>query len=309
MALTDLAHRRERRGEVEPARALLEEALAHDPTNGAALVVLGDLRYFHDNDFARAIQCWERAHLSLSSPEWARVAPRVAQAKRDQRMEREFAVVRTPHFQIRYPGPETREAVVALGQRLEHERRRLTEVLGASASDITVIIYPRGDLQRATTQRDWTIGFYDGRLRLRLEDLGTAQESWLVAHELAHAFLHHLYGLRIPVWVHEGYAQMREGDRPATPAEAAARSQITSRAGWIPLKWLDARFERPADAEDLARAYAQARVVVEFLVTRYGMPRMSDFLQRVAQGAPVEQAFDEVFAPSRWARVAQGILE
>ena len=41
----------------------------------------------------------------------------------------------------------------------------------------------------------------------------------ILAHELAHAFLREEFGPRLPVWVHEGFAQASKPARPLAPRE------------------------------------------------------------------------------------------
>ena len=45
------------------------------------------------------------------------------------------------------------------------------------------------------------------------------------------------------------------------------------------------------------------------LVRRYGMERVSAFLERLGQTGSVEQAYEQAFAPARWAGADQGVFE
>ena len=174
---------------------------------------------------------------------------------------------------------------------------------------MTVIIYTAQDLHRTYNQRDWALGFYDGRLRLLGSELGTEAARVLVAHELAHAFLQHTYGPGVPTWVHEGFAELQEGDRPRSEEERRLEQGIRAGTLWIPLKWLDGRFARPSSADDVGRAYVEARLVVQELVQRHGIDRFKTFLAALGHGTAVDAAYDAAFEPDRWARTDQSILK
>jgi len=306
-ALTEQALQRKREGKVAQAFELLEEALEYYPNNGPALVSLGDLYYLERNEFGRALEAWKQAYGLLPEAQQQGLAQRMAQAKRDQEIERRFSIQQVGHFQIRLPDDQDQEAALKVGQRLEKEYHRLAQELEVYPSSLTVILYRGKEFERLSTRLDWALGFYDGRIRIRMNEVGTQQEARICAHELAHAFLHAAYGNRIPIWVHEGYAQIHEPPHPLSKREETLRENLASGAFWVPLVWLDSRFEQPSDASDVERAYSESRLVVDFLVATYGMDRFKGFLERLASCKPVEAAFDESFSPSRWSRINQGI--
>ena len=77
---------------------------------------------------------------------------------------------------------------------------------------------------------------------------------------------------------------------------------------WVPLKWLDRRFTHPSGREDVARAYVESRMVVTELVKRHSFETFKAFLELLAQGIPVDAAYDRAFTPSRWSRTDQSIV-
>jgi len=306
--LADWASRLLKDGQTERADTLLQEAIEANPSNGTALTQLGDLAYYTQSDFERAITCWKQANGHVSPSVWHTIADRITQAERDQRIERGFEVGRTAHFNLRGQA-EDRAAMDVLGQKLEMGYEQLAASLGRGPATVTVIVYSADDLKRTYNQRDWAIGFYDGRLRLRRDELTSPILGSLIAHELTHAFLHYLYGNQVPVWVHEGFAQWQEGDRPRSPEETQLEEQITSRAQWVPLEWLDRRFTHPSGIDDVRKAYAQSRVAVTHMITRYGLVKVRNFLSALKDSASVERAYDQTFGPSTWAKANQGIFD
>ena len=170
-------------------------------------------------------------------------------------------------------------------------------------------MYPSQDLHRLYYQRDWALGFYDGRLRLQAQEYAEADLRMIVGHELAHAFLQHRYGPAVPVWVHEGFAQLAEAGRPRSDEEQRLERAVRDRTAWVPLEWLDQRFLQPADATDVLRAYTEARVAIGALAQRQDGAPLRQFLDALGNGRPVEDAFTDAFAPLTWAKANQGILE
>ena len=306
--LTDWARQREPTTTAEELVALLGEAVELNPRNGPAWAQLGELRYFRQSDLSGAIEAWRRA-VEVAPPEIARaLADRITRAQRDQVIERGYAALTSPHFDVRFEQASSAK-VDLLTQLLEEAYTELSQELGVGPQRLTVIIYTGRDLHRVATQRDWAIGFYDGRLRLRVDELTAPVLPDLVRHELAHAFLQFRFGRHLPVWVHEGYAQLHESPHPQPLEIIRIEEGIRSRTSWIPLKWLDRRFQQPSGGDDVLRAYAESRLVMRQLIDRHGLDAVKRFLQLLGQGTAVEAAFDQAFAPSRWSRADQGLFD
>ncbi|MBI4597925.1 MAG: tetratricopeptide repeat protein [Candidatus Omnitrophica bacterium] len=306
--LTDWSLGVDQQGKPQEAVDLLEEAVELQAKNGKAWVRLGDILYFRMSRFSEAIAAWQQAQGKIPEAAWRSVVERIAQAQRDQLIERTFANSESPHFVIRAAPNESfdREALVAT---LEKAHLRLSEVFGDAPPHLTVLVYSRGDLHRTYYQRDWAVGFYDGRIRLSAEDLDAPYVPDLIMHELTHAFLQELYGRRLPTWVHEGFAQAMERGLLSSPERDRIERRIRERAQWIPLKWLDRHFQQPSSTEDIAHAYVEASVVVEELVKRYGRGRWLAFLEALSKGRTAELAYNEHFAPSTWAKADRGIFD
>lgn len=277
-------------------------------SNGAAYVDLGGLLYFRRSDLQAATDVWKRAHGHVPAATWLALSQRITQVQRDQLIERGFIARYSEHFDIRFQ--ESSEAdLTRIGDILEAAYARLSEQLDSPPARLTVLVYSEAELRRVYGQRDWALGFYDGRIRLGLNDLTAAHLEDIAAHELGHAFLHHRYGDRVPTWLHEGYAQLQERGRVESAETRHIEEGILSRTLWVPLKWLDRRFEQPSGTEDIARAYVQARVVVERLVSRHGMAAFRRFLEQLSEGRAAPEAYDQAFAPARWSMADQGLLE
>lgn len=292
----------------ELAMTAWREAVELDATNGIALVNLGNLTFVSSHQLEEAIALWKRAQPHLTTAQWQAVAPRVAQAERDLSIERGFGGFSTDHFQIRAEGSTDNALVQQVAQLLERDYATLSSALGVQPNRMPVILYTSSSFQRAAGRRDWAFGLYDGRIRLRLDDVGSAMAPHLVAHELAHACLATAFGPHLPLWVHEGFAQAQEPAQPLDPTREAMRERLRSRADWVPLAWLDRRFTQPSNFDDLERAYLESRLAIESLIEAYGLGRVGTWLKRLSDGQALEAAFDETFAPLRFANFSRGHL-
>lgn len=307
--LTDWALVLKKEGKRKQMTDALEEALRHDPASGIALVVLADEAYLTEGNLSRAVELWHRAYSKVPAERQADLLRRLTQGERDLMIERGFRSLDTKHFRVRFEGSENRQAADRLGEVLEREYARLSQMVGQLPEGLNVIVYTRESFERIAGRRDWTLGLYDGRIRLRLEEVGNETLPQVISHELGHAFLAQTYGSVIPTWLHEGFAQVVEPPQPVSLRQKEILEAVASKNAWIPLKWLDRRFEQPSHLENLERAYAQSQYVVDFLVARYGTSRFQQFLKELSQGKPIEQAFDGAFSPSRWIRVDQGNMD
>jgi len=307
--LSDWAALLEQQGRLEQAMKALEESYTLDPHNGAACVRLGDLSYTARNDAKAAMTWWTRAHDTLSSAQWQSVSKRIAQAQRDLQVERTFTTRDTPHFRIRFDDQQHAQQAETLERILEAAYARLVQAMGSGPSRVTVILYTDEGFQRIAGRRDWAFGLYDGRIRLRLDEIGSTYATQILSHELAHAWLAQTYGPRLPAWIHEGFAQLQEPGPPPSAEQQALRAAARGRSAWVPLKWLDRRFSQPSNLEDVERAYAQAYVAVDQLIQRFGLAKFQAMLQQMSDGAPIDQAFERACAPALWSRIDQGVFE
>ena len=301
--LTDWAIRLDAEGQWKKAAELLERAVAADEQNGKAKVLLAEITYVTGGDLARSVSLWKSSFNEISAAQWVGVSQRIAQAERDLAIERGFTGWKTGHFQVYFEEGTDPGAAAPLRLILEREFQRLREALEGDPPPFTVLVYAPDSFQRVMGRKDWALGLYDGRIRVRLEDLGTDRIERILAHELAHAYLAQVYGPRLPIWIHEGFAQFQE--RGSDPE----REEETERDSWVPLQWLDRKFQQPSGHEDITRAYSQSRQAVEFMIHQGGPEKFRRFLRKVGSGQAVEAAFDETFAPLRWPQLDQGILD
>jgi len=297
------------KGQWQQALPLLDEAVRVDPSNGQAKVHMGEILYATQGDLEGALALWKSAFMKVAPAQQAVLSDRIAQVQRDLAIERGFQGRDTPHIRIRYETPPDVKELDRLTQALENASIRLKEWLGVTIPPVTVLVYTSDQFQKVVGRRDWALGLYDGRVRLRKEDLGTKQGEWILVHEMAHAYLAKGFGARLPIWIQEGFAQYCE----ASLAEETERYPFDltplKREDWVPLKWIDQKFLRPSGHHDLAKAYRQSVQAVAYLIQKGDRDRFRTFLRRLGNGESVEKVFDECFSPLRWAAFEQGIWD
>jgi len=307
--LTDYASQLQTQGKSANAKPLLQEAVQIDSMNGPAWLILGDILYLRESRLEEALSAWQKALAAAPSDKRSLVIDRMNKAKLDQSVERGFAQTSTEHFLIRFRQGFNPEAVAQLGLFMEERYALLATELNVNPQKITLIIYPLGSFERLNRRSDWAVGMYDGRIRMREDDIGSAHEKTILSHELAHAFLHEGFGGSIPAWIHEGYAQLKEFEPASSVTDQELENALESRNQWIPVKWLDKHFAQPDSDTDVDRAYIEARMAVRRLLERYGAEKFSLFIRKISSGMPVDKAFNEAFRPARFSRFSAGIFE
>jgi tetratricopeptide (TPR) repeat protein len=307
--LTTWAAELYKNGKMEEAISRLRKAATYDETNGPSLFFLGDLVYLIENDFKGAIELWNKAKKDAPADKRRMIIERIKRAELDYKIERSYHTEESRFFEIHFENEDVRGKIKSLSAFLDEQYQVFSEALSMTPGKVSVIVYPRGTFARLVRHRDFAIGFYDGRIRLREEELGTDEEANTAAHELAHAFLHRGFGPHIPSWIHEGYAQFSEPSLVLSNREADVKKSIEARTLWIPLKWIDRHFSQPSSDDDLIQAYLQSYVVVNFLIGDQRQDEFQAFLSKLGSGSPAREAFDESFEPLRWSRIQQGIFD
>lgn len=137
---------------------------------------------------------------------------------------------------------------------------------------IRVVFYKRAAFAEVTGLGDWAGGVFDGTIRVPVESLGDERERLraVLRHELMHAFIHHVSGGQAPAWLNEGLAQWIE--RPGegrTLDVALARGRLRGHE-LFPLESLRGTLAAWSDKQAIARAYAQALLVVDHLAFSKG---------------------------------------
>ncbi len=113
-------------------------------------------------------------------------------------------------------------------------------------------------------------------------------------HELAHSMTLSLSRGRVPRWLTEGLSTYEEKCFDAAWVRPMHRELFDAWRGQdlLPIATFDSAF----GTARIGYAYFQGGLVSGFLVDRYGMPKMLEFLKRLGEDVPVEAAIASVYS-------------
>ena len=97
---------------------------------------------------------------------------------------------------------------------------------------------------------------------------------------------------RIPAWLNEGLAMYFE--LPLDERDLTARIARTQGI----LRPLENMYSIPGKTSDVRLFYAQSKSVVKFIIARYGSEKMTQFLGKLKEGEPVNDATHKVYGMS-----------
>lgn len=281
LGLGDIQHRNR---QPRMAAEFYRRAVAADPTNPDAYARLAEA-YYQQGDPTAALSAWEEA-LRLR-PEDAALRRRAEAVRREARVQGGYRGRESQHFTITYEGQRREDIGREFLQILERAYNDVGYELGAYPPyEVPVIFYTDGDFERAVGAPHSAVGgaYYqllDGKIRLALRGMspGDPRLASDLYHEYTHALIYAMTrGNNPPRWVHEGLAVHMERQRAPAFKQEAIR---LARAGVIPT--LD---QSP---------YTHGSPAIEYLIERYGMARIRQMLQRMSEGLPFAQAFQETF--------------
>lgn len=273
------------------AAAVLDPVVRRWPDHALAHDLLARALY-RQGENARAITLWERVVALTPDDEAARAA--LERARREEAVEADLVVdLGAAHFSIKYDGAQD----LALGRLVARTLEAAYDEVGALLGryprhEVAVVIYPGQTFSAATGAHRWVAGLYDGKIRVPARGLADApahEVRRVLTHEYAHALLRAVGGPRVPIWLHEGFAQVAEGR-----ARADARRELT-RAATPPLGRLARSFTSEADPARVRVLYAAACDLVHDLLGRGGAPLLADLLDRLGRGEELEPALRAVY--------------
>ncbi len=245
-------------GRVDDELAALRRARALAPDDAAIGWALADATR-NSADLDEAIAGLTTYLAAEAMPELARMRARL-ELQRDlqrdyQRQARDGLTLLWP------PGaltPAQLEEVARTVDRGLDEAAALTGTTRRRA--LTVVIYPsRSELLAVSCARNWTIGLYDGTLRLVADRL-SGVELHQLRHETLHAQLTPVVP-NAPKWFHEGLAQSFAKERwPTNKWKLMVRTHA-----YAPFSSLDGTFQAFDADGDAELVYAQSYAMVELM--------------------------------------------
>ncbi|MDQ3169245.1 MAG: tetratricopeptide repeat protein [Acidobacteriota bacterium] len=273
------------RGRDSDARPRLERALALDPGDAEAALLLSDL-FFRQSRPVDAIRALERAQ--AAGADTPRLTARLAQLRAEQTLHAGFNQSLGGRFTVLFEGAPERSLASVVLEHLDAAWSRLGQTLFTPpAGLITVTLYTEQQFADMTRAPAWAAAAFDGRIRLpvrgALDD--RAELDRVLTHELAHAFVRAAAPRGVPMWLDEGIASMVE-----PRGLAWARAEVRRAGRLLPPSRLQRSF-RDFSSDEARLAYAQSALLARAIVDRHSTGALNALLADLGRGVPFDAAF------------------
>lgn len=278
------------RGNLYAAQSELEQAKRMASDDARVRERLGDV-YYALGRTPLAIREWQTA---LASSPTSSLLYKLKKALRENDQDIDFEEVSQPHFLIRYDGSVNDAIGKVVAAALEEEYLDIgRELRFTPRAPIAVTIYTHEEFRDTTHAPTWASGLNDGEIRIPVEGLSamTPKLRKLLRHELTHSFVNAMTAGNCPSWLHEGLAQLFEGEPRTDPyvrlMEAHARGDL------LPLWSLEGPLLN-YDRDKAVLAYAEALAATEYLIVRRGRSALLRILQLLGERGTMNDALRKV---------------
>ncbi len=284
------------KGEYDLARDAAQESLRLEPKNPLAYEVLGEIENLQQN-FEKAETYYKKSFLLDPSP---RVKKKLEKLKKEKNIEKDLSTYDEEHFIIKYrQGQEGKnyEGFWLKGM-LRETYRMISQDLGYYFNHKTVVLFYNADeFHDVTGQPHWVGGIYDGKIRLPAYQKGFSETQLraVAAHEMTHAFVGAISGMRAPAWLQEGLAQYEENKvRPIRPLVLSGTGKTKIFLPFNQLLGQTGSFEKNQDPLSIALFYQESFSLVSYLIERYQMYRVKEMLIKYKEGKNTDEIVSEV---------------
>ena len=206
-------------------------------------------------------------------------------------------VINSEFFDLTCHSPMKPETVWNIYRLIHQTRTELGEILGCYPI-VQVPISITNTNGMTVSERSlpkWASGRYDGSIHVAYCGAGEPVLSILYAllrHEWVHLLVHYLTQGHCPMWLNEGLAQRLA--RPMFQSERFALEHAVEKKCLLSFSTLSEPFsELPAKSRKLA--YTQSAAIADFLIQRFGFPKIRELLYELSNGTQIEDAVEKVF--------------
>lgn len=178
---------------------------------------------------------------------------------------------------------------------------KIKQNTGADYTDpVLIVVYPDSSLLQEVmvNSPSWAGGAAFSDLGLIMLAIAPGQLDWaksVIPHELSHLVVgsvaFNCWGIDLPLWLNEGLAVRAEGALENTEKKQVMAALKANRLP--PLKTLEGAFSAYSGQASLN--YLQSRMVVDYLISRYGSAKVKSLLAALQGGQAVEEAFLAVY--------------
>lgn len=274
------------------AKRYMERVLEINPENEYALVVLGEIASGREKSGEASHYFRRAAKLDPKRKVYSKLATKYG---KQADVEERFITLTKGNFRVQFERGKTvgvEQAVQSVHSYLEQAYRELSNKLGQKPTGrITVVVYNQSQYRRVSSMHSWARAYYDGKLRVALKSwpAGRTELRRDLRHELTHAFLHELHP-KVPLWVHEGMAQVFEG-RSSGLVTARFR---TGKYELLPSSTFTGRFANTKDIKQVTLGYAQSLMLVGYL-HKLGQRKFQSLLREFDRGLKSDAALRIIY--------------
>jgi tetratricopeptide (TPR) repeat protein len=278
-----------RAGDFPRAQQVLEQASQRFPDDADLLYNLAEVQE-RQGRTREAVETLRR--LVARNPNHGAAKALLASLEKEQKVEGQYWSQETRHFVVRFEGAGALDVGRSVADNLEEAYDHVGRALGHLPADrLQVSIYTEevlGQVYRIPAH--FVRGLFAPdirRIRLNLsQSVAYSNDlSHLVRHEYTHAVIHDVTKGTAPIWVHEGLAQVMEGRRRYGLDISVPREHVT-------IAGIE-RLGRTGDPVAFTAGYILMHAAMEHVVDRGGLSGVANFLKRLGQGQPLDQALRE----------------
>lgn len=286
-----------KRNQIPEATLSFEQALKLDGKNSVASIYLGDL-FYESNEYPKSQAFYESA-LKTDKDNTDYLNNRLQMIEDESKVEGLLKTSRDPqgHFFVQAIEYSNGVSVPEIYEILTSAYNEIGKDLGIyPARAVNVKIYNGVDFYKISKLPEWAIGIFDGKMRLKLEDVQSApsQVKDLLFHEYTHAVLAMNIKQRVPAWFHEGLAQLMEPQFKENPREQAQMRDALAR-NKMNFESLKDSFKDITSKDDAETAYLLSKYFLNSLNRKYGRDKMVEWIKQMAAEVKFDEAFEKVY--------------
>lgn len=286
-----------KRNQLAEARKAFQDSLTLNQANTVANIYLGDLYYEH-NDYLMARRHYASA-LALDTENKDYLTNRLEMIDDEVKVESLFRQTSDTlgRFYVQYVPYEEGVSIPEVIDMLNDAYVSVGRDLGLyPPRPVNVKIYHSRDFYEISNLPEWAIGIFDGKMRLKVEDVRSApsQVRDLLFHEYTHAVLAMNIRQRVPAWFHEGLAQLMEPQFAESPREQAQMRDALARKR-LDFSTLQESFKDIGSKDDAEDAYLFSKYFLLHLKGKHGPQKLVDWIRLMVAEEDFEAGFEKIF--------------
>lgn len=286
-----------KRDQFQESQTAFEQSLELNPKNAVARIYLGDL-FYERNDYTNAKKHYSAA-LPLDKENKEYLQNRLLMIGEESKVEGLFKQQKDTagRFVVQYVDYPNGVTIPEVLQMLDEAYTEVGTVLGIyPARAVSVKIYNGKDFYAISKLPEWAIGIFDGKMRLKVEDVQSApsQVKDLLYHEYTHAVLAMNVKQKVPAWFHEGLAQLMEPQFMENRREQAQMREALARKS-LDFTVLQDSFKDLDSKKDAETAYLLSKYFLAHLNNKYGGEKLLHWIEHMAAEEKFDESFEKVY--------------